>query len=225
MGRELKRVPLDFDHPAGETWPGYLQPDWRPCPDEDCSNGWTLSAQWLRSIVHLIMILPEEVDSVRPLHPWLEALPLRPDRRPTRQITEITTGLAGRPPGSLGHDSIDNVVATRLIGVAADLPDDWDICPTCQGCGIDPEDQTEADAWEPTEPPEGEGYQLWETTSEGSPLTPVFETLDELCEHAAEHCTVFADHQASAEGWRHMLTDGFVAAETEGPDGTRQVFI
>ena len=31
-------------------------------------------------------------------------------------------------------------------------------------------------------PPKGEGFQLWETTTEGSPVSPVFETLDELCE-------------------------------------------
>lgn len=31
------------------------------------------------------------------------------------------------------------------------------------------------------EVPEGEGYQLWENTSEGSPYSPVFKTLDELC--------------------------------------------
>lgn len=31
-------------------------------------------------------------------------------------------------------------------------------------------------------PPKGDGYQLWETTSEGKPMSPVFATLDELCE-------------------------------------------
>ncbi len=27
MGREIKRVPLDFDAPLGEVWTGYLMPD------------------------------------------------------------------------------------------------------------------------------------------------------------------------------------------------------
>jgi len=30
--------------------------------------------------------------------------------------------------------------------------------------------------------PKGEGYQLWETTSEGSPMSPVFSTPEELAE-------------------------------------------
>lgn len=29
-------------------------------------------------------------------------------------------------------------------------------------------------------PPKGAGYQLWETVSEGSPISPVFKTPDEL---------------------------------------------
>lgn len=33
------------------------------------------------------------------------------------------------------------------------------------------------------DPPSGEGYQMWETTSEGSPITPVFEDPDELVKH------------------------------------------
>lgn len=33
------------------------------------------------------------------------------------------------------------------------------------------------------EPPEGEGWQIWETVSEGSPTSPVFATREELIEH------------------------------------------
>ncbi len=59
-------------------------------------------------------------------------------------------------------------------------------------------------------PPKGKGYQLWENTSEGSPQTPVFRTLDELCEYAAAHCTTFASFTATKNEWRKMLDDGFV---------------
>lgn len=59
-------------------------------------------------------------------------------------------------------------------------------------------------------PPEGDGYQLWETTSEGSPITPVFKTLDELCEYAEEHCTTFGSFKATKEEWKEMLTRDFV---------------
>lgn len=60
------------------------------------------------------------------------------------------------------------------------------------------------------EPPTGDGFQLWETTSEGSPITPVFATLDELCAYAAEHCTTFADFKTTAAQWREMLEANFV---------------
>ena len=60
------------------------------------------------------------------------------------------------------------------------------------------------------EPPKGDGYQLWETTSEGSPVSPVFETLDELCEWCEDNATTFGDKKASKEEWKQMLSDGFV---------------
>ena len=51
--------------------------------------------------------------------------------------------------------------------------------------------------------PEGTplGWQLYETTSEGTPVSPVFATLEELaqwCEHGA---TVFADNRWTAAQW------------------------
>ena len=36
--------------------------------------------------------------------------------------------------------------------------------------------------WERVEPPTGEGYQLWETVSEGSPISPVFSTPEALAD-------------------------------------------
>lgn len=75
MGREIKRVPLDFDAPEDETWQGYVMPN----------------------------------------------------------------NLRGNP------------------------------CPGCQ------------EEWLPQEPPEGPGWQLWQTVSD-APLSPVFATGDELIE-------------------------------------------
>ena len=46
MSREIRRVPLDFDFPLGETWSGYLMPDelceqWEPT-DPPTGDGWQL---------------------------------------------------------------------------------------------------------------------------------------------------------------------------------------
>lgn len=63
------------------------------------------------------------------------------------------------------------------------------------------------------EPPKGEGYQLWETTSKGSPVShvsPVFETLDELCEWCEENATTFEGFKTSKEEWKEMLEKDFV---------------
>lgn len=55
--------------------------------------------------------------------------------------------------------------------------------------------------------------QLYETTSEGTPVSPVFPASDieKLCEWAAENCTTFADFKASKEQWLKMLKDGMLS--------------
>ena len=62
--------------------------------------------------------------------------------------------------------------------------DEWK-CVRCKGEGHlgDPDYY---DKWyqnERHDPPAGEGWQLWETVSEGSPITPVFATPEELATH------------------------------------------
>jgi hypothetical protein len=97
-------------------------------------------------------------------------------------------------------------------------------CPDCQGRGRDrqsqvdcklcdgegelwhsPEARARRESWKEEPPPVGEGFQLWETTSEGSPVSPVFATLEELCDWCATNATTFGSFRASAEQWRQML--------------------
>lgn len=56
------------------------------------------------------------------------------------------------------------------------------------------------------EPPKGEGYQLWETTTEGSPLSPVFPSLEELCDWAAGSATLYGSKKVSKEVWHEILS-------------------
>lgn len=44
------------------------------------------------------------------------------------------------------------------------------------------------------EPPSGEGFQAWQTVSEGGPISPVFTTLDDL--------TAWLSENAGPPGWR-----------------------
>lgn len=54
--------------------------------------------------------------------------------------------------------------------------------------------------------------QLYESTSEGTPVTPVFKAdeLEKLCEYAAEHATTFGSFKATKEEWLKMLKNDFV---------------
>jgi hypothetical protein len=52
-----------------------------------------------------------------------------------------------------------------------------------------------------------------ETTSEGSPISPIFSTIEALCEWAADHATTFGSHKADALQWRRMLEEKFVRHE------------
>jgi hypothetical protein len=85
-----------------------------------------------------------------------------------------------------GHDSIN---ASVVVGARCEREGVDDVCPTCKGHGsVETYEgqRAEAEAWEPTGPPEGEGWQLWETVSEGSPVTPVFASADALARHLVE---------------------------------------
>lgn len=109
-----------------------------------------------------------------------------------------------------GHDSIDAWIVVKAKAQRLGLPLE---CDKCQGEGhFWPSDEVKAayEAWQPSEPPIGEGYQLWETTSEGSPQSPVFASLDELCIWCERNATTFADFQATAQEWESMLGDDFV---------------
>jgi hypothetical protein len=70
-------------------------------------------------------------------------------------------------------------------------------CPACSGSGLDPRCREKYDGWEPTPIPEGPGYQIWETVSEGSPVSPVFETKGALVIWMVEEGTT----QESAEAF------------------------
>ncbi|MFI1889827.1 hypothetical protein [Streptomyces jumonjinensis] len=181
MGHLVRRVPLDFDWPLEQPWEGFLLParfSEEKCPD--CELGSTPARDWLAALVQLLMMLPEDRATT---HPYITALARRPSRAPGPEIAELTTGLAGRR-GPFGHDSTDEWKAASKIIKAAGLdPDTWGICPACHGHASTekyPGQRADYEAWEPTDPPTGDGWQLWETVSEGSPISPVLATADDL---------------------------------------------
>lgn len=141
MGREVRRVPLDFDYPLNTVWKGYL-----------LTNA-------LDKGIELPVIGCEDCEKKYPI----------PEGR----------GCAGE---EAPYCSWHNEELKKL----------WF-----------------------EEVPEGEGWQLWSTTSEGSPMTPVFKTPEELAEYCADNCSTFADIKATKEEWLSMINAEFIYA-TEG---------
>lgn len=83
----------------------------------------------------------------------------------------------------LGHDSIN---ASVVIRARCNREGQRYTCLTCGGHGSLEKfrcQRSRAERWEPVEPPTGDGWQLWETVSEGSPITPVFATREGLVDY------------------------------------------
>jgi len=225
MGRLLKRVPLNFAAPLNVIWPGYLRPHFsRECgqcggtgynPEtnklaEDFYDFARTGRRWVDAITQ------DEIDALVKedrLAGWV-----KDGRHPTAAQVNASTS-------PLKHDAINRDILIRARATRLGV---YGVCGHCAGEGetyASPEAEAAAENWQPTEPPAGDGYQLWENTSEGSPTSPVFSTLDELCAWAAENATTFADFHASAADWKRMLSEGTVAHTEQAPDGTELVFL
>jgi len=95
-------------------------------------------------------------------------------------------------------------ITSEIIRGAGLDPEHWGYCTLCDGTGVDPAVRDNYDAWLPTEPPEGPGYQLWDRCIE-APLSPIFDTLQALCKWASRYATVYAEVKTTVEGWERLL--------------------
>jgi len=75
---------------------------------------------------------------------------------------------------------------------------------------VNPYDEDEPEkfnAWFPIEPPEGDGWQVWETVSDGSPISPVCGTPEELAQWLVDNrASTFGSETASYETWLKFIT-------------------
>lgn len=135
-------------------------------------------------------------------HSWTQDQgwqPLVPTVVPTpQQVNEWS--LSG-----MGHDAINASICVsaecKRLGVPVE-------CQACSGRGHTwacPEHEAAAEAWTPIEPPLGPGYQMWETVSEGSPISPVFTTAIELAEWLAANRANTVDEGATVEQWMRII--------------------
>lgn len=247
MGREVKRVALDFDWPLGKIWEGFQMPDDVRLPDcPDCKNGYSRHAERLFDIWYGYYPFRPEHNGSTPLTidtPVVRAAAERnignaPDyygdgetaiQREARRLADMwnsqwchhlnyydvaalldadrlwdltrtfTPGKGWAKPDTpiiptpeevntwsiatpFGHDAINAGVVVSARCEREGFPD---TCATCNGSARvgTPEQKATYEAWEPTDPPAGEGWQIWETVSEGSPVTPVFATPEALARY------------------------------------------
>jgi hypothetical protein len=280
MGREVKRVALDFNWPLNKVWGGFLNPWYRFSAKCEACDGTGLSSaakhlqdQWYgyapftptergskpflptdeaivrfakrncapfggggveREAERLCRLFNSEwmhhlnADDVAALiaanrlhdftHDWAPGkgwTPKDPPYIPTPE--EVNTwSLFG-----IGHDGINCWVVIKAecerLGLEC-------TCPVCKGEGAiwqSPEAKQKCEEWEPTEPPAGEGYQIWETVSEGSPISPVFATPEELARHMAG-TQWGADRGTSYETWLAFINGpGWSISMVAGPDGVK----
>lgn len=208
MGRKLRRVALDFSWPLNEAWKGYRD-DFEPreCPSEECHHGANLLSGWIDCIAHLLCLLDDDrPNRTRDPHPWLKEIPFAPDKLPPREMAEkFIIKLGARPNNFFGHDAIDRWKVAKSILKAGGMTEIT--CPICKGDAIHPEDQSRVNSWKPTDPPKGEGYQMWETVSEGSPISPVFKTPEELARYLSENESGITSN-ATFDQWMKMITGG-----------------
>lgn len=214
MSRTLKRVPLDFAAPLDELWEGYINPNhvqdcalcqgrgespeykalenrWFSWDDQEWV--WITSNQRYNKKALQYNLEQADIDAL-----W-ENNRLR-DYKEKPSVKEVNEVYTHR---MFGHDAINRwiVIENRLKRQNLSTT-----CAHCHGSGAhDPEELKRAEAWEPIEPPKGDGYQLWEDCSEGSPVSPVFTTLDDLCAYAEVHCTTFGSSKTTKAHWKQML--------------------
>lgn len=73
-----------------------------------------------------------------------------------------------------------------------------DNCALCDGVGA---------VYPQIDPPKGDGWQMWETTSDGSPISPVFATPNELARWLADTgASAFGRITATYEQWLGMIS-------------------
>lgn len=91
---------------------------------------------------------------------------------------------------------------------------DWPDGEVWKGYLISDGQCDEADEWEHEEPPTGAGWQLWETTSEGSPISPVFASAEELADWCEVNATWFGSLKWNRKQWLDSFQAGTIDVDS-----------
>lgn len=217
MGRELKRVPLDFQWPMKAVWKGYINP-YRSVKCKACDGeGYSEKARQYVSDWYRL----DERDSVP--NTYNPKMIYNPDAH-CYNLTQIEVDALlkeGRldmiwfgdkevTPESVKEWELKDpmgldYISMRICLCATAEAEGWDVnCPFCQGTGehwFSEQVKKLNEEWRRQDPPAGEGYQLWTTTNEGAPISPVFLSMEELAKWCETGATIFGSKRISYEEW------------------------
>lgn len=277
MGREVKRVAIDFDWPLNKTWTGYLNPYYEH--QKECSfckgSGGSVHANELRDKWYGHVPFSPEMNGSTPFTPDMPEILAKAKwncressasvEREAIRLCEILNRswshhlndddvkalVDGERLHDLTHDftpgegwkkkdpfvipTADQVNRWSISGFGHDCINQWVVCKSvlerlglpsecehCKGEGSvweSDEAKSLGEAWESYEPPYGEGWQMWETTSEGSPISPVLASPEELASWLASNgASAFGSLTATYDGWLNMIMQGWApsAASNNG---------
>lgn len=224
MGRELKRVALDFDWELGKIWKGYQNPHNIPC--SQCSGtGLSRAGALLDDITmdlaravrisrgetgrnHYSAMNHQMPETDTGFDPELKMLL---EKATGREIKESSAYYGGHP--------IAYEIQEMLFQKAGIKRDEWGFCTHCEGEGISPDHLEDYEEWESYEPPSGEGWQVWENVSEGSPITPVFKTDQELIEHLSSKGTSWNKIWSKKGATNFVKNSGYAPSAIGTSDG------
>jgi hypothetical protein len=231
----VKRVPMDFDAPLKEVWAGYQMPEEIVLPvcAACAGEGYSPTARWLMATfydhnvtrglgwrAHLLQADVDVLVAEGRLRHWQRREPTPDNPRTgewvTVQRTADEVNQANRAGGMLDECAHDGLNAHILVEHRCKLLGADVLCALCGGDGHagSAEDRERYEDWTPTEPPTGEGWQLWETTSEGSPVSPVFASARELAAWCETGATAFGSMRYTAAQWLESFEGGTTDVDT-----------
>ncbi len=118
----------------------------------------------------------------------------------------------------MSHDSINQWVCVRA---RCERDGEPETCHVCDGSGErweSAELQQKAEDWTPAEPPSGNAYQIWETVSEGSPVSPAFSEPEELARWMVQNDTSVT-RDSTFEDWMRFIDSGWSPSMVASSNG------
>jgi hypothetical protein len=232
MGREIKRVAFDFNWPLNKVWIGFINPyHSMNCPVCE-GQGFNVATRALENTWYSFdysnqrwcdKITQDEVDALIAqgrlmdfTHTWTPGVGWK-KIEPAPIVTAEMVNDWERS-GVFGHDAINRWICVETRAKRMGI---YGVCEFCKGEGeiwANEEVHRLHDAWKDYEPPAGEGWQVWETVSEGSPISPVCDTRENLVEWLVrDGYTREAADAFSLKGWvpSIVITEGKIYNDIE----------